>query len=182
MCPDTFELETNLDEHAFSRLHRALAEANVSAHVDVGSVVFDDPHFGRQVQVWLERLIDYNFRIHQAAKREGKPLSRYKPRDEVNLIVAVCLGLQAGRNAAIVHEVVWRQPFPNANHRTAIAALIDELDVTVGMDDLRTVTDPFITESKGLLDGSDRSRTDKEAKQAHHELMVRLVEELQSIK
>jgi len=182
METDSYVLETNLSSHDLERLKGELDTAHLPARVQGTAVVFTDNEMGEQAQAWIERLIDYNARIHRQADREGRPLERYKPRDEANLILAVCLGLQSKTASAIIHEVIWRQPFPNANHRTATAALIDELGLTIDMEELRTLTNSVFAESKKLLDGSDQSLSNREAKNAHNAVIARLVGTLQSMR
>ncbi len=100
----------------------------------------------------------------------------------MNLYLAIIAGLQRGELPAIVHEVIWRQPFFNANHRTAAAAIQDELDVRLDEQQARLLTTDVILESKALLDGSDTSLSNEEAKRRHYGAMQRLVAAIQSIK
>ncbi len=175
-------VEPGLDAHEVGRMRKAVDEYSLPVVLEGSRLVFSDSDFGDRVVVWSERLIRYNRRIHQLAKRRGQPIKPYKSRDLVNLYVAVMLGLVDGSMASIAHHVVWYQPFANANHRTVTAALLEELGVSASPDTIRRVTHDLFAKSKNLLDGRDSSLTDEEEKMQHLEVMGRLVVCLQSIK
>ena len=123
-------LELHLNDHDAQRLRDSLEAEALPARYADGALQFDDALLGAAVRSWHGKLTTLNRLIRETAKREGKPIQPYKPMDDVNLVLAILAGLPGGL-PAIVHEVIWRQPFPNANHRTMVAAIEDELGITV---------------------------------------------------
>ena len=171
-----------MDAHDAERLTRALDREGLAAHWRDGILVCEDPGLVVALRAWHGKLSTFNRLIREIAKREDRPIKPYKPMDHVVLVLAILLGLRAGDLADVVHEVIWRQPFPNANHRTVVAAIEDELGKQCPEDVLRKAVTPLFMESKKLLDGSNTSLSNADAKQRHLQLAARLVAAVQSIK
>lgn len=164
MSEDHVRIETGLQPHDLGRLAQGIKDRGINADVDGSDLVILDEALGKDAVLWIERLIRFNRFIHDSAKREGNPIQPYKPRDLVNLYLAVLVGRTNGSLAMLAHEIIWQQPFANANHRSTTAALIEALNVEASIEEIKHVTEPAFTESKKLLDGSDKSLSNDEAK------------------
>ena len=182
MGDDSVRIPLQLIPHDLKRLTQALASEELPASIDDDALVIPDEALGLRVYAWCKRLTWLNRDIHRIAAREGKPLQPYKPFDPVNLYLAVLSGLHQGSLHSLAHEVIWRQPFRNANHRSTTAALLEEMDLDPNLEELAELTEPLFKRSKELMDGSDQSLSNDEAKAEHLATMEKLVEALQSIK
>lgn len=178
---DRLRIEAGLSAHDLGRLRHAVHDLDLPVEVEQGDLVFTDLQLGHRFEAWVERLLRYNRSIHRAAQLRGRPIEPYKPRDLVNLYVAVLRGVNPWNLGTLAHEVVWMQPFANANHRTVTAALLDQLGLDVPLDELRHLTDAVFVASKRLLEGADASLTDAEAKAEHGRVMDDFVAKLQSM-
>lgn len=124
------------------------------------------------------------------ARRSGQPIRQLKPRDDVLLFAAVWQALDEASGdvdvARMLHEVIWWQPFPNANHRTAFTYACRLLaDPTgQGLPDLsshplRRIAERCFGRSKELM-RKDTGMDDDEAKRHHLHLMRSTLAELEN--
>lgn len=171
-----------MDAHDLRRLSTGLEQEALPATMAGSELIFEDIELGRRIEQWYERFMRLNRAIHAKARRDGKSIQPYKTLDRVNLLLAIVAALSRGSPEDMAHEVIWRQPFPNANHRTTVAAIAEALGINLQAATLSEVVDAYFVRSKELLDGSDTSLTDGEAKEAHALEMRAMVAAVQSLR